>query len=201
MDFYEYRIGKGIDIENIWSIFDEGKGYIEKYKSMEVYALRLQFDSALNLPLFDHEAISKTVKSLFHDLKKECLPESEYDHFGPIFLYEINRGSAIWTFVAELKPLLILSTVLSIALIWRKYEGQSTDNLNKKIDYIRKLYPRAPVLDIQDFTHAWTAIGRKKVLKRLAEQGLKSIKISKQPFKGQKDIEVIDVSAIIEDND
>lgn len=76
MDFYEYWIGENIDLENVWKIFEEGQGYIEKYKSIEVYMLRLEFETnAPQLPLFDHEAISKTVKSVFHDLKKECLPQ------------------------------------------------------------------------------------------------------------------------------
>lgn len=196
MDFYEYWIGENIDLENIWEIFDEGKIYVEKYNSMEVYLFRLQFNHALNLPLFDHEAISKTIKSLFHDLKKECFSDLEYNRLGPIFLYEINRGSAIWTFLAELKPLLIFSTVLSTALLWGKLEGQSLNNLNKKIDIIRKLYPDASDLDVQDFINAWTFIGRKKVLNRLAKQGLEKIEISKEPFNGKKEIEMIDISGI-----
>lgn len=47
---------------------------------------------------------------------------------------------------------------------------------------------------------AWTFIGRNKVLKRLYEQGLEKIEISKEPFKGQKDIEVIGKSKIEENN-
>ena len=173
MDFYEYWIGKNIDLNNIWNIFDEGQGSIDKYKSMEVYILHLQFEYDQNLPLFNHEVISKTIKSLFHDLKKECFSDSEYSNLGPIFLYEIDRSSAIWTFLAELKPLVIFNTILSAVLLWQKVEGQSLDNLNKKIDIIKNLYPHASDLDIQDFIKAWTFLGRNKVLKRLAEQGLK----------------------------
>lgn len=196
MDFYEYWIGKNIDLENMWNIFEDGNGYIEKYRSTEVYMLRLHFHNySSDLPLFDHEVISKTIKGLFHDLKKECLSESEYDRFGPIFLYEINRGSSIWTFLAELKPLLIFGVGLGTAMLWKwnEFEGKNLDNLNKKIDIIKKLHPNASNLDIQDFLSAWTFIGRNKVLERLAKQGLKGVEISKNPFKGKTNIDVIDV--------
>jgi len=189
MDFYEYWIGRDIDLENIWEIFDEGKGYIEKYKAREAYMLRLHFDGySSDLPLFDHEAILKTIKGLFHDLKKECLTESEYDHFGPIFLYDVNRGSSILTFLAELKPLVMFALGLAAAILWKweELEGKNLDNLSKKIDIIKKLYPHASDLDVQNFIKALTFIGRNKVIERLAQQGLKKIEVSKSIFKGKK---------------
>jgi hypothetical protein len=185
MDFYEYWIGKDINLDEVWSSFDQG--YIDKYRSMEVYMLRLEFDKyTTNLPLFDQEAIVKTIKSLFHDFKKECLSSAEYDSLGPIFLYEINRGSAIWTFLAELKPLVLFSTVISAAWIWAKYEGQSLDNLDKKLSIIKKHFPQASDIDIEEFTNAHTFIGRKKVIKRLLNQGLKKVELSKEPFKDKE---------------
>ncbi len=196
MDFYEYWIGKNIDLENIWKIFDEGKGYIEKYKSMEVYMLRLKFENSNSqLPLFDQEAVSKTIKSVFHDLKIECLPD-RYNSLGPIFLYEINRGSDIWSFLAEISP----TIVLSAALLWLKFENKCLDNLEKKMsiaEKLKNLFPHATDVDIQDFIKAWTFIGRNKVINRLYSRGLKGIQISKRPFNGEKEIEFIDITEII----
>jgi hypothetical protein len=199
MNFYEYWIGKDIDLAEVWKAFDEGKGYIEKYKTMEVYMLRIGFENySSNSPLFDHEAVSKTIKSLFHDFKRECLSDSEYNEFGPIFIYEINRGSALWSFLAELKPLLVFSTVLSAALLWKKFEGQSLNNLEKKISIIKKYFPQATDIDVKNFVNAWTFLGRKKVLNKLIEQGLKKIEISDKPFKGDKSkIEFVNMSEII----
>ena len=199
MDFYEYWIGKNIDLENVWNIFDEGKDYIEKYKSMEVYMLRLEFDNNNSkLPLFDHEAVSKTIKSVFHDLKKECLPQ-DYDNLGPIFLYEINRGSDIWSFLAELSPAIILSA----ALLWLRFDNQCLNNLDKRMsiaEKLKKLFPQATDIDVQDFVKAWTFVGRERVIKRLSDRGLKRIKISRKPFKGEKEIDFIDISEINEEN-
>lgn len=38
------------------------------------------------LPLVDHEAILKTLKGVFHDLKKDNLNEDEYGRALPLFL-------------------------------------------------------------------------------------------------------------------
>lgn len=200
MNFSEYWIGENIDLENIWQIFDEGKGYIEKYKSMEVYMLQLQFDSPSNLPLFDYEAISKTIKSLFHDLKRECLSSSEYNRLGPIFLYEINRGSAIWSFLAELSPIIILGYVLFSK--WLDLDNKSLDNLDKRMSIAEKLkkhFPQATDIDIQKFIKASNYRDRNRIIKRLYDRGLKKIKIYRKPFKGEKEIEFIHISEINEE--
>lgn len=76
MSFYEYWIGKSIDLEGLWDDFENGQCYIEKYKTMRVHLLRLTFNHYTpDLPLFNHEAISKTVKDTFHDLKRVVYQE------------------------------------------------------------------------------------------------------------------------------
>lgn len=65
----EYWIGQDIDYARLWNDFDDGIGYIEKYNSRPAHLLRLTFERfPANLPLFNHEAIYKTIKGTYHDL-------------------------------------------------------------------------------------------------------------------------------------
>ncbi|HEY4944371.1 MAG TPA: hypothetical protein VII56_23285 [Rhizomicrobium sp.] len=110
----EYWIGKGIDYKSLWSAYDRGKGYQEKFYSTRAHLIRIEFkDPNLKEPLFNHEVIYKTIKGLFHDLKKANLSADEYANAAPIFLYRIDRGSSVWEFLGELRQLLTLGTTLS----------------------------------------------------------------------------------------
>jgi hypothetical protein len=198
MGFYEYWIGKDIDYDEIWRVFDEGQGYIEKFKHMEVYFVRFTFDKySSNLPLFDNEAIYKTIKGLYHDVKKECLTDKEYNEYGPIFLYGVDRGSGIYEFLGELKPVLLLSIPLTLY----KIVSMDLNNIDKKISIIKNHFPNATNLDIEEFIKAWTFLGRKKVITRLLrEQKLKKIEISKTPFKKKKvDLNFLEITDIFKE--
>jgi hypothetical protein len=66
--FDECWIGKGVDYRELWNDFEDGSGYIEKFQTREVHLFQLEFERhPANLPLFDHEAIYKTIKGCFHD--------------------------------------------------------------------------------------------------------------------------------------
>lgn len=186
MSFYEYWIGKSIDFEGLWDDFENGQCYIEKYKTMRVHLLRLTFNRYTpDLPLFNHEAIFKTVKGTFHDLKRDCLPRNEYESFGPLFLYEASRGSELCLFLAELKPLLLYgSALVSAVYTYQKITQKSLENTEKKLFILKTYFPSASDLDAQAFMKAVTPMGRNKVLKKLIEQGLHKIEVSKNPFLG-----------------
>ena len=69
----------------------------------DLVILSIQFEKPnTRLPLIEHELIYKAFKRLFHDFKKLTLSDDEYDKALPIFLYEINRGSATYEWVIEL---------------------------------------------------------------------------------------------------
>src|SRR3989304_10631786 len=113
MSFDEYWIGKGIDFDEIWSIYDEGQGYIQKYTSMEVHVLQLTFDQySTKFPLFNFEAVLKTSKGVFHNLKKNYLSQGEYNQAGPLFFYDVCRSSEKWRFLGEIKPLILFGISL-----------------------------------------------------------------------------------------
>ena len=41
----EYWIGEGVDYRGVWDAFLKGTSYIEKYNSMTVHLLRIEFNS------------------------------------------------------------------------------------------------------------------------------------------------------------
>jgi hypothetical protein len=204
--FYEYWIGKGINYDTLWKNYDGGQGYIDKFNSMKVHLLRLTFqDFPSHLPLFNHEAISKTVKGTFHDIKKDYLSKAEYESAGPIFLYKIDRGSAEWSFLAELKPLLFYATALVSATIYayQKMTDKSLENAEKNLSILKNYFPDASPMDSHTLLKAWTPLGRHKAISKLFEQRLSKIELSKFPFSGdlkQLEAEMVNMENVLKKN-
>ncbi len=48
MDIYEYWIGQDTDYASVWRAYEEGTGYIDKFRSMRVHLLRIELDQELN---------------------------------------------------------------------------------------------------------------------------------------------------------
>jgi hypothetical protein len=131
--------------------------------------------------LFDHEAIFKTAKGCFHDLKYQNLSPTEYDWAIPIFLYDIRRGSAIWNFLGELRQLLMFGTTLSD----EKLKNQRLDNWKKKLEMLQQHFgPDISPADIRKLMNAETPPEVDRAMKRLIRQGLKKAQISKKAFDG-----------------
>ena len=87
--FYEYWIGKGINLRKYWSAYKGGQGYMRKFEEMQCYVLEITFETPLkHFPLFNLEPIYKTIKSYYHELKKDILSRDEYGSAGPLFIYE-----------------------------------------------------------------------------------------------------------------
>jgi hypothetical protein len=114
MDFHQFWIGKDINLDELWQHYDNGTGYITKYHDSKFYLLRLSFDNfPPDLPLFNFEIVSKTIKSVFQDVKYECLSEWEYEREAPLYFYQVDRGSGIWELLATQSPLLLFVIALS----------------------------------------------------------------------------------------
>ena len=83
MSVQEYWTGKGVDYKTLWAGYENGHGYLDKYRSMEVHLLELTFQHYTpDLPLFNLEAVLKTSKGLFHDLMNTYLAPAEYQRTG-----------------------------------------------------------------------------------------------------------------------
>jgi len=195
---YEYWIGEGVDFSGVWSAYDEGKAYEEKFRTMRVHLIQFTFrEQPPNLPLFNHEAIYKTIKGYFHDLKRLCLSSNDYATAGPLFLYEVNRGSGVWSFLGELRQLLLFGTTLAD----QKLVGQKLDNIDKKLNILEKyfggaIYPE----DFEAFMRARTPRDLELAVKRMIAEGLQKVEISRKSFTGEiKDTrrELIDVKEVI----
>ncbi len=183
MKFEEYWIGKGINLEEIWSVYEQGQGYINKYNSMEVYFLQLTFDQySLKQPLFNFELIIKTTKFIFHNLKQNNFSQKEYNLTGPLFFYDVCRSSERFRFLGELKPLILF--VISICNQIRKGSEEQKANKIKLIDYLQNRFPDNDISDIQDYIDSFPGIDEKDAIKKLYDQGINKIEVSEKPFNG-----------------
>lgn len=108
-DIAEYWIGSGVDYRRLWWAYEAGyEGYVGKFKSRKVHLFIIEFRFPPNsLPLVDHEVVLKTLKGVFHDLKRINLSDDEYLRALPLFLYSVERGSGIYKFLGELRQLLM----------------------------------------------------------------------------------------------
>lgn len=192
MSVYEYWIGEDVDYEKVWRDYEAGLLYIDKFKSMKVHLIRIELNQfPANLPLFNHEAVYKTMKGYFHDLKQLCLSPDEYNYAGPLYLYDVRRGSGIWDFLGELRQLLLLGTTLTD----EKVIGQQLDNLDKKLEIIKKHFGDSiRPEDFQRFMEARTPQQIEAAFQKLIQQGIRKVEVSKIPFEG--DIEAIEASLI-----
>lgn len=199
---HEYWIGEGVNYDKLWSAYEEGQGYIQKFHSMRVHLLRIELSQhPKNLPLFNFEAVFKTIKGYYHDLKKYCLSSDEYMSAGPLFIYSVNRNSGVWDFLGELRQLLMLGTTLAD----QKTVGQQLDNMDKKMEFLRKNFGNAiSPEDFQRFMRAKSPRQLQKAVQKLSEQGIQRIAVSKAPFEGDiKQIEssLVDLKPRSEDDD
>ncbi len=179
----EAWIGKGVDYERIWRDFDSGTGYIQKFRSMDVHLFRITFsEPPPSLPLFNHDAVFKTIKGYFHDLKQACLTPADYSKAGPLFLYSIDRASSIWEFLGELRQLLLLGTTLAD----EKVMGEKLSNLDKRLELYKKLFGDMAVSakHYQAFMAAKTPKDLDAAIRRIFEQGIRRVEISTIPFVG-----------------
>ena len=201
--FYEFWIGEDINLKKYWTAYKNGQGYIQKFNDMKCYVLEITFETpSKHLPLFNLEPIYKTLKSYYHDLKKDILSNNEYGSAGPLFIYEINRGSGIWTFLGELWYTLILGTTLSE----EKIKGQRLDNLEKKLRIMKEYFGEGNVRPelFENFMKADTPIETQEAVQSLFEEKIKTIRISKQPFTGEIEDnrkEMIDLKKLLTESD
>lgn len=142
--FDEYWIGKDIDIKYLKLVSEEGYvAFVQKIKNNyeDLVILSIQFEKPnARLPLIEHELIYKAFKRLFHDFKELTLSEDEYDNALPIFLYEINRGSATYEWVIEAGQIASFISFLAIGykyILERVKDHHEIKNLslnNKKLE-------------------------------------------------------------------
>ena len=199
MSVEEYWIGKGIDIDEIWIDFDKGSGYIQKVSESSLHRMRLTFTNyPVELPLFNFEAIFKTVKATFHDVKLECLTPDAYNEATPIFLHRVDRGSGIFEFLAQFDPLMTWIFALGGAVLgYKKLLTLDQEFDEKRFDFMRRNFPDANIVDVQAYIKAQTTFSRRRVLNRLIDQGLKKVELSKTKHTSEEDAHMVDMETIM----
>lgn len=202
MSTHEYWIGKDVNYSSIWNDFETGLGYIDKFQSMEVHLIRLTFEQyPVNLPLFNHEAVFKTLKGYAHDLKLFCFSSYEYERSGPLFFYDVRRESGIWSFLGEKRTLLLLA----VTFAEEKILGQKLKNLDAKLQILREnfgdnIYDE----DFNRFIKARTSGELNYAVGKLFQQGLKSVEVSMNPFNGnikQTQASLLDLKLLLNNTD
>lgn len=222
MSVYDYWIGKDINFKQIWDDYEDGeKGYVDKFISMQGHIIEIVFEEpSSQMPLFNHEAIYKTLKGCYHELKQIVLSQNDYYISAPLFLYEIDRGSAKWTFIGELKELILFALSMLKPIrdqIWfgttqadEELKGKILDNMSKRLHIVKQIKELFPNVNISEKDLEKLLLVRKKkalinaVQKMITNGKIKSIKISQQAFSG--DIEavrkkIIDIEKYIRPND
>ena len=195
MSTYEYWIGRDVDVNQVWRDYEAGVGYESKFRQTTCHLLEIEFHVAAGEPVFAFEAVFKTTKRYFHDLKKACLTPSEYDQAAPLYFYGVNRGSAIWQWLGELRQLILFGTTLGD----EKVVGQTLDNMDKKLSILSKYFssdvnPR----DFAAFMRDKTAPDIQKAVQKMLKQRIKRVSISKEPVRIGSSVptELVDVTRL-----
>jgi hypothetical protein len=175
---YEYWIGRDVDVGETWRAYEAGVGYERKFHETTCHLLEIEFDVPIEHPLFAFEAIFKTTKRYFHDLKQACLSPSEYNQAAPLYFYGVSRGSAIYQWLGELRQLILFGTTLGD----EKVVGQTLDNIDKKLSILSTYFgsdvnPR----DFHTFMRAKTAPDIEAAVQKMLKQKIRRVSISKEP--------------------
>lgn len=180
----KYWIGSGVDLDAIWQDFDHPPAMIENTRHNQLHMLRLNFTSpAGHLPLFSHEAVYKTVRGTYHEVAEVCLPASQRQSLAPLFLHGVRRGSTIFEFLGQLDPILTWAAAFGAAAVgYRALLSTDQQFDEARLAFIRKNFPNATPEDELAYISAWTTFGRRKVLRRLYEQGIASVEVSRNPL-------------------
>jgi hypothetical protein len=180
MSFYEYWIGQNIDLNAAWRDYEEGAGYERKFRQAKCHLLEIEFETPPTPdPLFSFEAVFKTTKRYFHDMKQACLSPREYDEAAPLYFYGVARGSAIWQWLGELRQLLLFGTTLGD----EKVVGQTLDNLDKKLSILHKYFGSdVNPKDFDAFMRAKAAPEIEAAVRKMLKQKIKRIGVSTRPI-------------------
>lgn len=202
MSFYEYWIGKNINLDAVWRDYEEGSGYERKFRQIKCHLLQIEFENPPAAdPLFSFEAVFKTTRRYFHDVKQSCLSPREYDEAAPLYFYGVMRGSAIWQWLGELRQLLLFGTSLGD----EKVVGQTLDNLDKKLAILHKYFGSdVNPKDFDAFMRAKAAPEIEAVVRKMLRHKIKRVSISARPIGGSNlpaDAELLDMKQLETKND
>ena len=182
MSVYEYWIGLDVNVKQIWRDYEAGLelGYDQKFYERTCHLLEIEFDVPVEYPIFASEAIFKTTKRYFHDLKRACLTPRDYDLAAPLYFYGVERGSAIWQWLGELRQLILFGTTLGD----EKVVGQTLDNIDKKLSILSKYFGSSVNRkDFDAFMIAKTAPDIEAAVRKMLKQQIKRVSISKEPVR------------------
>ncbi len=181
METSNYWIGKDTDYASVWDAYDNGLDYIDVFRSKRLHLLRIELQQfPVDMAIFNFEAVYKTVKGYYHDMKLYGLSDYKYGITGPLFIYSVDRGSSTWNFLGELVPVL----ALALTLVREGINTQEIENLRRNLQNIQEFFPEVDSGDIEELVRANLPTGTRRALRRLSEQGIQNVGVSQGPFDG-----------------
>jgi hypothetical protein len=179
MSVYEYWIGQNVDVDGVWRDYEEGQGYERKFYQTTCHLLEIEFEiPPPHDPIFAFEAIFKTTKRYFHDVKRLCLSPDDYEKTVPLYFYGVGRGSAIWQWLGELRQLILFGTTLGD----EKVVGQTLDNLDKRLSILHKYFGSdVNPKDFDAFMRAKAAPEIEASVRKMLRHKIKRVSISTRP--------------------
>jgi hypothetical protein len=179
MSVYEYWIGRDVKLDAVWRDYESGGGYEQKFRQTTCHLIEIEFDEPpIGDPIFAFEAMFKTTKRYFHDLKQLCMSARDYEEAAPLYFYGVERGSSVWQWLGELRQLILFGTTLGD----EKVVGQTLDNLDKKLSILRKYFGSG--VNPKDFDAFMRARAQPEVeaaVRKMLKQKIKSVRISRRP--------------------
>jgi hypothetical protein len=168
-----------VKLDAVWRDFENGSGYERKFRQATCHLIEIEFDTPpVGDPIFAFEAMFKTTKRYFHDLKQLCMPARDYEEAAPLYFYGVERGSSVWQWLSELRQLILFGTTLGD----EKVVGQSLDNLDKKLSILSKYFGSG--VNPKDFDAFMRAKAQPEIeaaVRKMLKQKIKSVRISKRP--------------------
>lgn len=172
---------------------------MDKFDAMKCHVIEITVTKhSKHTPLFNFEPVYKTIKAYYHDIKRAVLTDSEYRESGPLFFYDVNRGSGIWKFFGELKHLL----VLAVALENEKVIGQSIENLDRKLRILEDHFGERNVDGrlYREFMRSRSSVEIQDAVENLFQEGIASVRVSKLPIDETVDdaiVSLVDLKEIL----
>lgn len=181
MSIYEYWIGRDVNLDAVWRDYEDGVAYEQKFRKTTCHLIEIEFDvPPPGDPIFAFEAMFKTTKRYFHDLKQLCMSARDYEEAAPLYFYGVERGSAVWQWLGELRQLILFGTTLSD----EKIVGQTLDNLDRKLSILSKYFGSG--VNPKDFDAFMRAKAQPEIeaaVRKMLKQKIRSVRISKRPVR------------------
>lgn len=177
----QYWIGKDLNPNEFWDVYHTDPGYAKKFWQIKTHFLQIELKENDQFgPLNSFEAVYKTVKSYFHEIKFKCFPD-EYNSLAPLYFYAIHRNPTKLLFLGELPPLLIFA----LSLATKKYLGEDLGPSQTILNFVHDNFSIMQLdANLSYFQNTQDGL-LKDAFDNMVELGVNSVQISTEAYTPQ----------------